>query len=394
MKSVLNHLVNYTAPKVGAALARKAGVPEKYGTRAGQALAARLTRIIGSGDYETSPNTPVINSLFKGSRDLTGVTFGNAAIRLQFREYIGDVMSGSTANTFSSVTYPINPGSRSSFPYLGQLAANYEQYHFHGLVYEIVSTATPFNSTSSSLGTTIVTHMSNPDKASYSSKFEMENSENAVSARVDRNIIYGVECENFRTNGLAVRSGAISGGSLLMYDHGALVVGTATPLINAIVGELWVTYDVTLSHPRISNVGVGNARITATGSTNSTLFDTSIRIQADTTRVNFAALGGTLTFYGGMPNEYYYVVIKSTNGGTWASDSFVCANCTLTTLPSGIPYAAYTTTAPLLSRAFAVKLNGNVSNAVLPSIVFTQTSSTTASTSEILIFSMGSDTLI
>lgn len=397
VRQVARAVVTQSLPRVGSALAQRVGLPASMGRSAGDALAARLSRIIGGGDYEAS-NAPVCNSLFKGSRDIGSPTFGSAAIRLRFREYLGEVYNGPTAGGFNASSYPINPGLRSSFPYLGQIACNYEQYHVHGLVYEFVSSVSPYSATSN-MGTVVMTHMSNPDRSTYGSKFEMENSENAVSARVDKSIVYGIECEGFRTEGLAVRENTVPG-TLLPYDHGTLVVATQSPLApSAVLGELWVTYDVSLSHPRISPVGFGYAHLQLafvdTGGT--TMCNASATVKADTLRAGVSwvpgSTAGIIKFAGTNSGEYYLIQVLFKPSGRAGNSvvNYLYSNCDLINFFHGAnPQSLCLDNLGGISLSFIIRANNP---AVQPFISLATTTSTGTSTGlgDIIVTHLGSD---
>jgi len=188
---------NLAKQAIKAAVTSATGSPS-LGGQASHALVSRLARMVGSGDYVVSP-TPVYNSIFPKSKDFVTPTFGNGTVRLRFREYVGDVLAGTftgsaVQNPFTVTSYPIQPGQTIAFPYLSQIAGNYEQYMFHGLTYEFVSTCSPYSQTTGgALGSVILCHESNPARPPYASKFEMENSENAISSRIDQSSVYGVD---------------------------------------------------------------------------------------------------------------------------------------------------------------------------------------------------------
>lgn len=61
------------------------------------------------------------------------------SICISNREYVGDIFAPSASGTFSVTPFPLNPGLEQSFPWLSQLAANYEEYEFIQLVFEFKS---------------------------------------------------------------------------------------------------------------------------------------------------------------------------------------------------------------------------------------------------------------
>lgn len=343
MRSVAQNkqVQNVAKAAITAAMTKATGNPQ-LGASASNALVTRLARLVGSGDYVVSP-TPVYNSIFPKSKDFTTPTFGNGAVRLRFREYVGDVLagvyaSGASQSPFTVTSYAIQPGFTNAFPYLSQIASNYEQYMFHGLTYEFVSTCSPYSTTTGgALGSVVLCHESNPARPPYASKFEMENSENAISSRIDQSSVYGVECADFRTKGLLVRSAALSGFSstqgaaLAPFDFGNMYIAVASPssASGANLGELWVTYDVELSHPRISSYLPGSFHSTSVA-------DIAAVKPLGTATVTFAygklvnatitsdATDSIITFLGVQPGDYVYTNI------TWFGSTQAAVTLTAT----------------------------------------------------------------
>lgn len=236
------------------------------GARIGSGVAERISRLIGSGDYAIA-ETPVVNSLFKGSRGSgpnTQSTFGDASIRMRHREYIQDIIAPSTATNFSIAKFHLNPGLTGFAPLISQIAANYEEYIVHGLVYEFKSGTSPYLSTSA-MGTCVMAVEFNPDSPDYQSKLQIENSECAISFRPDQSAIYGVECARNRTSNFLVRNDNRTT-NLPSYDFGKMYFATAlgsSSYNNAVLGELWVSYDIELIKPRLSKLIGGNLKISS-----------------------------------------------------------------------------------------------------------------------------------
>lgn len=244
----------------GGVVASRLGLPPSLGSKMGTDLGAKLSRIIGAGDY-TVTNEVAVNALIKGatpSGDVNASFMGRSdGVRIRHREFIQDVTTGSTAGGFSNTALNINPGLSSITPYLASIAQNFEEYTINGMVFEYVSTTSPFNS-SSAMGSIIMAMEYNPVSPAFTNKQQMENSDFAVSARFDKNMMYGVECDRFPQNAYMVRYAAAS--NLINYDCGLLNIACApssTFPVNSVVGELWVSYDITLRRPRISPARYG-----------------------------------------------------------------------------------------------------------------------------------------
>lgn len=224
----------------------------KMGNSFGSSLGAKISKLIGSGDYISNDGTRS-NSLMKGGGDpYASFDSSKKGVRITHREFLQDVISPGT--TFNIESYPINPGLPFSFPYLANIALNFEEYRVNGLVYEFISTATPY-STVSNMGSVIVTCEYNTANNDYTSKTQMENSDFAVSGAPYRNLVYGVECEKNWSNNLFVRSGASTLNGPLT-DLGTFFIATNAVQAGTI-GELWVSYDIEFSRPRASPARFG-----------------------------------------------------------------------------------------------------------------------------------------
>jgi len=226
------------------------------GKQLGNALGAKMSRILGGGDY-TVNNEVAVNALMRGTGTRVSADANasfastNSSVRVRHREFIQDVLTGPTAGAFNNLSLPVNPGLPGVFPYLASIAQNFEEYKFHGLVFEFVSTTSPYNS-NSAIGSVIMAMEYNPLTTPFNSKPQMENSDYAVSMRFDKCAMYGVECSEFLQNMYFVRYSATS--PLSAYDVGSFQIATApasTFSASSVIGELWVSYDIELMRPRI-----------------------------------------------------------------------------------------------------------------------------------------------
>jgi len=246
----------------GAYLGSQVGMANT-GARMGKTVGARISKLIGSGDYATSVDV-TMNSLCKpGMNQYASFADSKSSVRLCHREYLQDAFTGSLVSVFNNTGFAINPGLSNTFPFLSQIANNFEEYKFHGLVFEFVSTTSPYNA-GSQMGSVIMAMEYNAESALYTSKPQMENSDFAISARPDKSMLYGVVCADNAVHHLYVRSGP-STIPLTSTDIGLFQFATLSPLnANTTLGEIWVTYDVELFRPKISPFKPGYYHLGAT----------------------------------------------------------------------------------------------------------------------------------
>lgn len=184
---------------------------------------------------------------------------------IRHREYLGDLISSPTAGSFKIQGFPLNPGVAVSFPWLSQVAANFQEYSFEGLVFEFVSTSSDaLNSTNTSLGQVIMCTDYNAADALFSDKASMESTEFASSSKPSVNQVHFVECSPRKTavsTELYVRDSPVpSGQDPRLYDWGTFEIATngfQGTSVNC--GEIWVRYQVALSKPIMATEIASNA---------------------------------------------------------------------------------------------------------------------------------------
>ncbi len=214
-------------------------------------------KITGVGDYKVDKNSIMTDSVPTFAKD-------SRAIRVAHREYFTDLVPTSTS--FQCNQYYINPGNRRMFPWLYWLAQSYEQYRFHGLVFEFKTTsATAIGSTNTALGTVILATQYNALDKSFQSKYEMENYQFAVSTVPSMSVIHPIECnmkespmDNLYIRDASKQSyGQQNGWDARMYDIGILNIATVGQQAVANLGEIWVSYDIELLKPKCQKNFVG-----------------------------------------------------------------------------------------------------------------------------------------
>lgn len=240
--------------------------------RAGNTLGNYLSagvfpRILGSGAYTMEENTVMSQAQVP--------TMHNSleTIVLRHREYIGDVYSSGIAGAYNQTIYPINPGLAGTFSFLSGIAQQFQEYHFTGLMFEVVSTSANalVSGTNTAIGNVMMAFDYTSSSTGFPNKITLLNEMWSVDAKISETIIMPVECsERFSTQrnlfvrgpnqiGMSYLGGAANGTTAQLfdarvYDLGQLVVATSG-LQGATVriGELWVTYEIELLKPRLSS---------------------------------------------------------------------------------------------------------------------------------------------
>jgi len=293
----------------------------------GRWLGSGIGQIFGSGDYQVVGGNPSYNVLSNGNQIPKFNTEKQTNI-ICHREYLGDI-SGTTG--FSLSNYPLNPGMPKTFPWLSTIAQNYQEYRFHGVIFEFRSLVTDFV-TNGAPGVVVMAANYNADAKNYTTKQEMENSEYAVSVKPTRDLIHGIECATEQTpmKQLYIRSGSVPAGQdLRLYDLANFQFATqSNPTQN--LGELWVSYCVEFFKPILPTDVGGNVR-----TTHVTRFSTSptspLGASALSTTGDLTVSVTPATFFAEVyPGNYYYLTImwQGTTSAALAYPAITFSGCT------------------------------------------------------------------
>jgi hypothetical protein len=246
---------------------RSAGLRGQLGTgfkaaataMGGAQYADALTRAEGVGRALGMGAYTVANDIVDGGagQDIPTFSSGPTSVVISHKEYITDIFGPENAGQFQNTPYSINPGLERTFPWLSQVAANYEEYTLHQCIFTFRSTVTDFVATNGQVGTVIMASQYNPTDAPFSSKQDAMEYDMAMSGKVSGNMLHGVECDPAQLSGAPgkyVRAGPVrSDDDLKQYDHANLNVCISNipqQFANQALGELWVSYTVELRKPK------------------------------------------------------------------------------------------------------------------------------------------------
>lgn len=195
-----------------------------------------------------------------------GDSQGNSTVT--YREYVCDIY-GPSNTSFGNQTFELNPGLEATFPFLSQIAQNYEEYEFKQLLFHFRSSIAPIGASGTGqVGEVIMSTNYNAAAPAFTDKQTMLSSALSMSGRVTENQNHGVECDPSKLSmavGKYVRSGPIgTDEDPKTYDHGKLnvaVAGIPSTYVNQPVGQLWVAYTVELRKPKkFVALGLGISR--------------------------------------------------------------------------------------------------------------------------------------
>lgn len=193
-------------------------------------------------------SAPISKSIRMVKKPATIKSTTGTTICVAHTEFIADIIS--TGSAFAVTRYAVNPGLNVSFPWLSNMANNYESYKFKKLEYQykpICATSTP--------GKVILAIDFDAADAAPSSKLVMNSYEGAVSCSPWDLITYKATNANLNKFGVQrfVRVGIVpTGTDIKTYDIGNILVGTSnTPATSTTLGELYVTYEVEFYTPQL-----------------------------------------------------------------------------------------------------------------------------------------------
>lgn len=187
---------------------------------------------------------------------------GDQWVRVRHREYVRDIFSPpvGSANIYVLPINPANGGSANApFQWLGPQALLYEQWKALGICVEFVSTSgTAVGGLDTSLGTVSMASQYNTMAGPFQNKSQILNHYFSSSGASSTNVLHAIECDPAVTNPgplytwLSSVSPAPQEGDKRLYNHCTTTVwvdGQQAELSN--IGQLWITYDLLLTKPRI-----------------------------------------------------------------------------------------------------------------------------------------------
>jgi len=308
---------NMVAPGIGGQIGSPLG---KY---LGQKAGSLLSKITGTGDYTVHEN-----SLLYPDRVVP--SFGEDTIRVRKREYI---CSLAATQDFTNLSFPINPGLSEVFPWLSNIANNYDQYRVNGMVFQFVSTSSDAIADTSNLGLgqIILASDYNSADAPFVNAPQMLGSMFANSGKPSENIMHAIECAptDQAQKLYYVRSGDIKAGTdIRLYDLATFQIATYnSPADYTGMGQLWVSYDITFCKSVQNNqlgYSINTDKIQLVSPSNLAPFGTGRNIQ------RYSNLGCTITnnsiIFPPTLNSGYYLINWSVLGnstavaiGAWAT---------------------------------------------------------------------------
>lgn len=178
----------------------------------------------------------------------------NGDIIIRHREFIFDITSSVDFNVAKFAA--INPGSPNMFPWLSNIANNYESYLFNSLVFRYENTCNTVTA-----GTVIIAIDYDPDDAQPTSKQQVLAYRGSVRSSAWSHSEHRSLREDLnKRKSYFVRRGAIPANAERdTYDVGTLAICTQGTDGTTPIGELYVEYEVRLMTPQLGDISIGQS---------------------------------------------------------------------------------------------------------------------------------------
>lgn len=237
--------VKSLASNVGGAIGGAFGKPAL-----GRALADKASSIFGFGDYTINTNS--LMKAYDGSGILPKFHASSNGVRIREREFLGDIVASAAAGAFKNTSYPITPTDSSTFPWLSNIARLYDQWEPNGIVFEFVSTSSDFNGSAQALGSLIMATDYDCMDSPYPNKVIMDNADYSNSGKPSISQVHGIECDPAQRPYKLMYTKGITGSVANRNTLGNFQVASAgVSAANVVLGELWVSYDITFYKKQI-----------------------------------------------------------------------------------------------------------------------------------------------
>nr|QXP08313.1 MAG: putative capsid protein [Arizlama virus] len=230
------------------------------GAKGGWDTGAGFSKWAGWGDYGPVSTNQIMGGGAGPMQTATVNQSMSGDIIINNSEFIGNVSAtatGAGTSGFQVTKYELNAGLQGTFPFLSQLAQNYQMYQFAGLIFQYKPTSGEGNSVNANaIGKVIMATQYDPDALDFIDSIQMENYEWSNASKPSCGMLHGVETlpSQKATNQLYIRTGA-SQKNKLFTDLGSFYIATEGIPFNAAgtvnCGELWVTYTIKLTRANL-----------------------------------------------------------------------------------------------------------------------------------------------
>lgn len=220
-------------------------------SKLGGFLGNKLGTYMGWGDYAVSQNSLLVP---EGNSPASMHSEGKS-VRICHREYLGDVFSSDVAGQFELDNFQINPANAKAFPWLWNIAVNFQKYKLHGAIVEFKSSSGDALTTDNTgLGTVLIASNYNCADPNFINRQQMENTQYTSSAKPSVSFVHIIECDpslqtqtNLYTAPAGVPNTGVGINETNWVNVQVATLGCQGQGVN--LGSVYLTYDVELIQP-------------------------------------------------------------------------------------------------------------------------------------------------
>lgn len=328
------------------------------------------------------------------------VQFGNGGPpRICHREFIGPVF-GSTA--FNTTVYRIQPGLSGSgvmWPWGQGVARQFQEYELNGAIVEYVTKSSNF-AASSQLGSVMMSTNYDAQGTPLASENQVNNNEYTTCEVPSVNFIHPIECARDQQS-VSVRyvqtgAGAAANDDPRFNDVGIFQVSTIgnDPAVNGqIIGDLWMTYDITFLKPVLPDIHAGTTAVASGYSGGGGAgFPSVILNTSNSLPISFATtsvINDTVIMPVGYAGTFQVTISAAYNSGAQTGYfSFQNVGSDITQIPlfagpalTGANTQAYSGSGPTVALPLYAGGNTGPSNGWLGTMIFSTIAESTANNS-------------
>ncbi len=292
------------------------------GSSLGTSLGASLSKWLGSGDYEVSTNSIIQRA--SSTNSIPNMHKEGQTIVVRHKEFVCTISGKQNFTVVNS--FNLNPGMANLFPWLSDVAENFQEYRIRGLVFHYIpSSGTAVSGTNAALGTVMIQTSYRSNDTQPVNKIEMLNEYWSSESIPSEPFCHPIECNPKENpfNIQYVRNGAVpAGDNQLLYDLGTTYIAVAGQQANDTdLGDLWVTYEIELKKPVVAS-NVSKALMAFGEFTGGTYTTTNIFNGTLVSSGNLAVVANTMTitFPRGVYGLFLLLVNLTGSGNLTAAD--------------------------------------------------------------------------
>lgn len=174
------------------------------------------------------------------------------SFRLKHVEMIREVADTSSSAFKILTSFDLNPGVHATFPWLANIAVNFERYKFHSLKFMFL----PALGTSTSGKVSFIPEYDAADDNTTLSKVQYASFEGYTEGSIWSKLICPLKPSNMlggRSSHFIREKGLASDLDIKTYDVGKVLFGSSGYTTFGVIGDIYVEYDVTLYNPQLQD---------------------------------------------------------------------------------------------------------------------------------------------